>query len=227
MMHGFHASPVETSLFGVLAIASLLLAFVMLGSRWLKHYLIAFAAESWIIAILSAAIGYIDNYPELYVIALLTIVFRGTLLPYLLLRITRRLTIERELEPLLRPSSSLVLGAAGVVFSLMVAARMAYTLPAATEVIILALTVMLSMKLIGYLMLAVRHEAISHVLGLLVLENGIFLGTQILVPGMPMLLELVILFDLLIVVVCFGVLVRYLMGQVGSTSALQLRRLVG
>ncbi len=91
----------------------------------------------------------------------------------------------------------------------------------------LALTVMLSMKLIGYLMLAVRHEAVSHVLGLLVLENGIFLGTQILVPGMPMLLELVILFDLLIVVVCFGVLVRYLVGQVGSTSALQLRRLVG
>jgi len=60
-----------------------------------------------------------------------------------------------------------------------------------------------------------------------VLENGIFLGTQILVPGMPMLLELVILFDLLIVVVCFGVLVRYLMGQVGSTSSTQLRRLVG
>ena len=226
-MHGFHATPVEASLFGVLAIASLLLAFVMLGSRWLRHYLIAFAAESWAIAALSAAVGYIDHYPELYVIALLTLAFRGTLLPYLLLRIVRRLTIERELEPLLRPSSSLVLGAGAVVFSLVVAARMTQALHLTAEVVVLALTVMLSMKLIGYLMLAVRHEAVSHVLGLLVLENGIFLGTQILVPGMPMLLELVILFDLLIVVVCFGVLVRYLVGQVGSTSALQLRRLVG
>ena len=227
MMHGFHATPVEASLFGVLAIASLLLAFVMLGSRWLRHYLIAFAAESWAIALLSAAVGYIDHYPELYVIALLTLAFRGTLLPYLLLRIIRRLTIERELEPLLRPGSSLVLGAGAVVFSLVVAARMTQALHLTAEVVVLALTVMLSMKLIGYLMLAVRHEAVSHVLGLLVLENGIFLGTQILVPGMPMLLELVILFDLLIVVVCFGVLVRYLVGQVGSTSALQLRRLVG
>lgn len=226
-MHGFHATPVEASLFGVLAIASLLLAFVMLGSRWLRHYLVAFAAESWAIALLSAAVGYIDHYPELYVIALLTMAFRGTLLPYLLLRIVRRLTIERELEPLLRPSSSLVLGAGAVVFSLVVAARMTQALHLSAEVVVLALTVMLSMKLIGYLMLAVRHEAISHVLGLLILENGIFLGTQVLVPGMPMLLELVILFDLLIVVVCFGVLVRYLVGQVGSTSALQLRRLVG
>jgi len=226
-MHGFHATPIEASLFGVIAIASLLLAFVMLGSRWLRHYLIAFAAESWLIALLSAAIGYIDHYPELYVIALLTAFFRGTLLPYLLLRIVRRLDVERELDPILRPSSSLVLGAAAVVFALVISAHISRSMGISAQVVILALTVMLSMKLIGYLMLAVRHEAISQVLGLLVLENGIFLGTQILVPGMPMLLELVILFDLLIVVVCFGVLVRYLMGQVGSTSSTQLRRLVG
>jgi len=86
---------------------------------------------------------------------------------------------------------------------------------------------MLSMKLIGFLMLAVRHEAISQVLGLLVLENGIFLGSQILVPGMPLLIELVLLFDLLVIVVSFGVLVRYLMVHVGSTSSRELTRLVG
>ena len=88
-------------------------------------------------------------------------------------------------------------------------------------------TVMLSMKLIGFLMLAVRHEAISQILGLLVLENGIFLGSQILVPGMPLLFELVILFDLLVIVACFGVLVGYLVTHVGTTSSLDLRRLVG
>ena len=78
----------------------------------------------------------------------------------------------------------------------------------AARSLVLALTVMLSMKLIGFLMLTVRHEAISQILGLLVLENGIFLGSQILVPGMPLLIEIVILFDLLIVVACFGVLVQ-------------------
>lgn len=226
-MTAFHASPVIAAIFSLIAIVSLLLAFVMLGSRWLRHYLIAFAAESWLIAVLSASVGYIDHYPELYVIAILTALFRGLLLPYLLLRIVRRMNVERELTPILQPGSSLVIGAASVVFALVVAEHIGASLGLASTVVILALTVMLSMKLIGYLMLAVRHEAISQVLGLLVLENGIFLGTQILVPGMPMLLELVILFDLLIVVVCFGVLVRYLMGQVGSTSSLQLRRLVG
>jgi hydrogenase-4 component E len=222
-----HLSPLAASVFSLIAIASLLLAFVMLGSRWLRHYLYAFALESWLIAALSAAVGYYGQYPELYLIAVLTALFRGCLLPYLLLRIIRRLNVARELHVIVQASSSMVIGALAVVFALTVATRIGKSLDLAGTVVVLALTVMLSMKLIGFLMLAVRHEAISQILGLLVLENGIFLGSQILVPGMPLLLEIVILFDLLIVVACFGLLVQYLLSHVGATSSLKLRRLVG
>lgn len=220
-------SPLASSLFSLLAIASLLLAFVMLGSRWLLVYLYAFTAESWLIAALSAAVGYYGHYPELYFIAILTALFRGLFLPYLILRIIRRLRVERELKVLLQPSSSLVIGALLVVFAFIIATHIGTRLHLAGTIAVLALTVMLSMKLIGFLLLAVRHEAISQILGLLVLENGIFLGSQILVPGMPILIELVILFDLLVVVASFGVLVRYLLAHVGSTSSLELKRLVG
>ena len=222
-----HLPPLAASIFSLLAIASLLLAFVMLGSRWLKHYLIAFAVQSWLIALLSAAIGYYGQYRELYLIAVLTALFRGLLLPYLILRIIRQLNVDRELHERLAPSSSLVVGALLVVFAFVVANHLGDSLGLAGTVAVLALTVMLSMKLIGFLMLAVRGEAISQILGLLVLENGIFLGSQILVPGMPLLIELVILFDLLIVVACFGVLVRYLLLHAGTSSAHDLRRLVG
>jgi len=220
-------SPLASSLFGLLAIASLLLSFVMLGSRWLKNYLYAFAAESWVIAALSAAVGYYGGYSELYLIAALTLLFRGLLLPYLIWRIIQRLAVDREIHVILQPSSSLVVGALFVMFALAVSYRVAAVFHLELTVVVLALTVMLSMKLIGFLMLAVRHEAISQILGLLVLENGIFLGSQILVPGMPLLIELVILFDLLIVVACFGVLVGYLVTHVGTTSSLELKRLVG
>ncbi len=222
-----HLTPLASSLFSLLAIMSLVLVFVMLGSRWLKDYLLAFAVESWLIAILSATVGYYGHYPELYLIAILTILFRGLLLPYLILRIIRRLGGERELHIAMQPSSSLVAGALLVIFAFVVSSHLGAQLGLAGTVAVLALTVMLSMKLIGFLMLAVRHQAISQILGLLVLENGIFLGTQILVPGMPLLLELVILFDLLVVVASFGVLVRYLMAHVGSTDSRELKRLVG
>ena len=51
-----HLDPLPAALFSLLAIGSLLLSFVMLGSRWLRHYLFAFAAQSWLIAILSVPI---------------------------------------------------------------------------------------------------------------------------------------------------------------------------
>ena len=222
-----HLDPLASSLFSLLAIASLLLAIVMLASRWLKNYLYAFAAESWMIAAMSAAVGYYGNYPELYLIALLTLLFRGLLLPYLLWRIIRRLDIDREIHVILQPSSSLVIAAFFVMFALAVSYRLSTVFHLEQTVAVLALTVMLSMELIGFLLLAVRHEAVSQILGLLILENGIFLGSQILVPGMPLLIEMVILFDLLIIVACFGVLVRYLVTHAGTTSSLELKRLVG
>lgn len=222
-----HLDPLASSIFSLMAIASLLLAFVMLGSRWLNNYLYAFAGESWLIAILSATVGFYGGYPELYLIAILTALFRGLFLPYLIWRIIRRLNIAREIHEILQPSSALVVGAFSVIFALAVSYRVGQSLNLAGTVAVLALTVMLSMKMIGFLMLTVRHEAISHILGLLVLENGIFLGAQILVPGMPVLIEIVILFDLLIVVACFGVLVQYLVAHVGTTSSLELNRLVG
>jgi len=219
--------PLTASLFSLVAIASLLLSFVMLGSRWLTDYLVAFAVQSWMIAILSAAVGYYGHYPELYLIAVLTALFRGVVLPYLILRIIKRLKVNREIHERLSPSACLVVGAVLVLFAFLVSSHVCQGLGLAGTVAVLALTVMLSMKLIGFLMLAVRSEALSQILALLILENGIFLGSQILVPGMPLLIELVILFDLLVVVACFGVLVRYLLAQTGTSDASMLRRLVG
>lgn len=222
-----HVSSLEASIFSLLAVFSLLLAFVMLGSHWLRNYVYAFAAESWLIAALSAAVAYFGHYTELYVIAVLTAVFRGVVLPYLLMRIVQRLNVRREIHAVLQPSSSLVVGALLVMFAFVIANHMNFQTSTAGEVVVLALTIMLSMKLLGFLMLAVRDEAVSQILGLLVLENGIFLGSQILVPGMPMLIEIVILFDLLIIVACFGMLIRYLLVHAGTTSSRQLNRLVG
>ena len=222
-----HLPPLAASVFTLLATVSLLLSFVMLGSRWISSYLYAFAAESLLIACLSAAVGFYGGFPELYLIAILTAIFRGCILPYLIWQIVRSTRINRELHVMLQPSTALVLGAFAVVFALLVAVRTGTEIGLTQTIVIMALTVMLSMKLIGFLMLAVRYEAISQILGLLVLENGIFLGSQILVPGMPLLLEMVILFDLLVVVACFGVLVRYLVRHVGTTNTLQMRKLVG
>ncbi|HVC17156.1 MAG TPA: hypothetical protein VNE18_07625, partial [Rhodanobacter sp.] len=165
-----HLDPLAASLFSLLTIASLLLAFVMLGSRWLKDYMLAFAAQSWLIGMLSALVGYYGGYRELYWVALLTVLFRGIVLPWLILRILRRLNTARELHEILSTSTSLVIGAAAVIFALVVAMRLTADLHIVSNVVVLALTVMFSMLLMGFLMLALRDEGISQILGILVLE---------------------------------------------------------
>lgn len=170
----------------------------------------------------SASVGYFAGYPELYVIAVLTALFRGLVLAYLLMRIIARLNVKRELHAVLQPSSSLIIGSFLVMFAFVIANHMNWQSLLSAHVVVLALTIMLSMKFLGFLMLAVRDEAVSQILGLLVLENGIFLGSR-----MPLLIEIVILFDLLIVVACFGMLVRFLVVHAGTTSSRQLNRLVG
>ena len=141
-----HLSPLASSLFSLLAIACLLLSFVMLGSRWLNNYLYAFAAESWTIAALSAAVGFYGSYPELYLIAILTLLFRGLLLPYLVWRIIRRLDVDREIHLFLQPSTSLIVGALFVMLALSVSFQVSTELHLQLTVATLALTVMLSMN---------------------------------------------------------------------------------
>ncbi len=222
-----HFSPLLASIFSLIVIGALLLSFVMLGSRWLKDYMLAFAVQSWLIAILSALMAWAGGYTELYFVAALTALFRGLVLPLMLLWVLKRLHVNRELHEIVQPSTALVLGAVLVIFSVVVAYRIGHALDIETRVVVLALTVMLSIKLIGFLMLAIRREAVSSILGILMLENGIFLGSQILVPGMPLMIELVLLFDLLVAVTCFAVLVRYLMASVGATGSQALQKLVG
>ncbi len=222
-----HLGSLAASLFSFLMTLALILSFVMLGSHWLRNHIFAFAAESWVIAALSASVAYYGHYQELYVIAALTAIFRGALLPYLLLRLANRLKIEREFTPLFRPASGMLVGALLVITAFALSSSIGDKLGLANNIALMALTAMFGLTLVGFLLMVVRSEAISHILGLLVIENGVFLGSQILVPGLPILLELVILFDLLIIVMTFGLLVRYLKVHAGTTSSRDLQKLVG
>ena len=220
-------NPTATSVFSLLIILSLLLNFVIVGSRWIKNYVIAFAAEAWIIAFIALFIGYFSQDSDLYIVGLLTILFRGCIFPYFLLRMVRKMDIKRELHSVIPTTTSLFLSIILVIFGFVVATRLTILLNISNSLIVLALIAMLSIKLIGFLLLAIRDEATSKILALFVLENGIFLGSLFLVPGIPLFIELVILFDLMVAIACFAVLVNHLKTNVGSTSSTELNKLVG
>jgi hydrogenase-4 component E len=81
--------------------------------------------------------------------------------------------------------------------------------------------------LTGLLIIMTRRKALSLVVGLLVFENGIALTAFSLTYGMPLVVELGVLFDLLIAVVVAWVYARRMLDVFGSTSTDRLRSLRG
>jgi hydrogenase-4 component E len=89
------------------------------------------------------------------------------------------------------------------------------------------LAVAISLFLIGFFMMTNRRKALTQVLALLSLENGIFLAAISLTYGMPLIVEIGIFFDLLIAILVLAILVYRIRATFDSTDVSRLSRLRG
>jgi hydrogenase-4 component E len=69
------------------------------------------------------------------------------------------------------------------------------------------LPVSISIMLIGLFIMTSRRKAITQIIGLLTMENGVFLSGLSITSGMPMIVELGIFFDILVAALILGVFV--------------------
>ncbi len=164
----------------------LLLSFVLLYQRRIGAVINAFAMQGTLLALAAAWAAHAQGVPGLYLTALLTMAAKGVLIPFALHAIVRRLDLHRTVETALGIGPSLVAGVALVALAILV------VLPATEGARALAredLALALSVVLLGMLMMITRRNAISQVIGLLSLENGLILAA-IGVAGMPLVVEL-------------------------------------
>jgi hydrogenase-4 component E len=72
-----------------------------------------------------------------------------------------------------------------------------------------------------------RRNALSQVLALLTLENGVFLAAICLTYGMPLIVEIGVFFDVLVAAMVLGILVYRIRETFESMDVSKLRRLRG
>jgi hydrogenase-4 component E len=77
------------------------------------------------------------------------------------------------------------------------------------------------------LLVIVRNDVVSQAIGFFSLENGVSVASLVLAAGLPLIVELAFLFDLLVAVVVFGLLMRVHHGRAGTLSTETLDRLRG
>ena len=154
--------------------------------------------------------------------AALVLVVKGVVVPSLLGRIVRDDPGRRESSPLVNVPASLVFAAVLIVLSYVVSANITALDPSpATRLVPLGVATVL----VGYFMLVTRRRAVSQIVGLLLVDNGIALVTFLLTAGVPLVVELGASLDVLLVVVVLQVLVVNIRHHLGDSELDQLREL--
>jgi hydrogenase-4 component E len=70
-----------------------------------------------------------------------------------------------------------------------------------------AVIISLSVTLIGLFIMITRMKAVSQIMGLLIMENGLFLIASSVSGGMPFFVEIAIFFDIFVCVITLGMFV--------------------
>lgn len=213
----------------LMAALVLVLQISMVGQRWLITNIRMFGLQSFLLAAIAGTIAFFNHANHVYIAAALTFVFKTLVLPVLLERIVARVGIRQEIEPLINvPLSVLISG--GLTLVGYIVAQSFYhpeetSAPAALGHNTLAIAI--ALFLIGFFMMLNRRKALSQVLGLLCMENGLFLAAISLTYGMPLVVEVGIFFDVLVAAMVLGILVYRIGETFDSMDVSKLRRLRG
>ncbi|MCF6093066.1 hydrogenase [Microaerobacter geothermalis] len=183
----------------LLLIASVLILQVKKISSAVK--LLSF--QSVILAFLAGMMAYLTDISHLFIIAILTLLIKALVIPYILLHTIIKIDIKREVERFMGRQATLLAAFILVILGYYVTSRLELPTGESTGQFLPASIILI---LHGAYTMITHKKAIMQGIGLITIENGLFLLAMTLTYGMPMFVELGIFFDLLIAVIIIGLL---------------------
>ncbi len=153
---------------------------------------------------------------------ILTIAVKVIFIPYAILRVVRQLSDEAEIISDINVNYSTALAAAALGLSYMVFDSILPNVPGRD---ILASAMFMIMT--GLALIVMRSRAIMQMIGLITLENGIYLFGLIMTEGLPIIIELGIFLDVLIAVVILVILTSRLRLSFKTTDTNVMQKLKG
>lgn len=140
------------------------------------------------------------NTINLLLVMLETIVFKAIAVPWFLNYIIKRNGITREAEPYLPNFMSLIIVTCIIVITILLSSSIKDTNLDKTYFI-----VALSTLFTGLYLIVSRKKIITHVIGYLIIENGVFVLSLAVGNEMPMLVNLGIMLDIFASVLILGI----------------------
>jgi hydrogenase-4 component E len=208
----------------LMAALMLVLQLLLAAERMLLTSIRLFALQSLLLAGIAAVAAYEHHASHVYVVAGLTVVGKVIYLPWLLNRLVKRIQIHQEIDPLLNAPASMLVCGALTLLGYLVARPFATLERLGQNPLAIALTLLLT----GFFLMINRRKALTQVLALLTVENGVMLAVIALTTyGMPLVVELGIFFDVMVAVMVLGILVYRIRENFDSMDTSKLNQLKG
>jgi hydrogenase-4 component E len=208
----------------VIAVIVLLLEFGMLRQALRSDQQRLYAAQSAAISVLAVTVAAARNLPDLYALAFCSAAIKVVAVPIVVRRLLRDTHDEIAGSGSLSVASTVLIAIVVAAFGFFAIGR----LPIRSPVLpITALAIAFAVVLVAFLLMILRRDVVSQAIGFFSLENGISLAALVVAAGMPLIFEVAFLFDLLVAVVVFGLLIRVHHGRAESLSTAELTRLRG
>jgi len=182
----------------------LLVTYYMVIVKRLPALVAGFRLQSLLLFLITASFAFHEKEAAVYVVAVLILLLKVILIPNFLSGISRKIQVNENLGLFLNPQLSifvvLILTYLSYLFTFKV---MTFTDKMQSATFALTLCIVLT----GLFIMIFRLKAITQIIGLLVMENGLFLLAVTMCKGMPFLVEMSIFLDVFISVIILGIFV--------------------
>jgi hydrogenase-4 component E len=185
----------------LLAGGMVLVSFMLLYQDRMHGLLNVFALHAVVLALSVAWEALVQHAPHLFITAAIALIVKAIIIPVALHRIVRRLDIHRSVETVVGIGPTMLAGMGLVALS---TALMLRVTPGADALARQDLAFALSVVLLGLLMMVSRRNAISQVVGLMSIENGLILAAAG-AKGMPLVVEISVAFSVLVAFIVIGI----------------------
>lgn len=192
-------------------------------ARRISTSVLLFSLQSAVITAEVFSTAFREKLPGAYVVGVLVFVIKVVAIPRAFFVLASRLKTVRDVKASTTPTQSVFIAAAMIYLSYVAV----HSYGQAVHVPDDALAAAVALILTGAFLMVSRKKALMQILGLLVLENGIFLAALITTFGMPLVIEIGIFFDILIGLLLMGIFTFRISDTFEHLDVSKLRRLRG
>ncbi len=210
------------NLIDLCAVMMLLISVMAMATTRMAPLIWLFSLQSVFLAVLALIVAWTSGNSHIYIMCGLTVALKVIVMPRMLTYIMSRIHVDKEVELSVGIPGSMILCGILIIISYYITEPLLDSIQT-VERNCLALSV--SMILIGLLMMSTRRKAITETVGLLMMENGLFLGAIALSHGMPLIVEIGAFFDVMVAVIIIGIFAYRINRSFNSVDTTFLRRL--